>query len=48
MITQNEIINEIDDLNQKAWKVHIAQPALGLELGTKAKCLAEQHSYQKG
>ena len=43
-----EIAKKIDDLNARAWAVHITQPKLGLELSSEAKSLAEEYSYQKG
>ena len=43
-----EIIKKIDDLNTRAWEVHITQPKLGLELSSEAKNLSEEYSYQKG
>lgn len=43
-----EIIQKIDDLNERAWLVHDTQAKLGLELSSEAKRLAEQYSYQKG
>ena len=45
---KRELINKIDELNKKAWDVHITQPSLGLELSSKAKRLSEEISYQKG
>ncbi len=44
----SEIFNEIDELNEKAWKAHITQPKLGLELSTEARGLSEEYSYPKG
>ena len=46
--TPAEMIREIDDLNDNAWKVHITQPKQGLELSSKAKELSEEYSYKKG
>jgi len=46
--TPAEILRKIDDLNNQAWKVHITQPKLGLELSSEAKALSEEYSYQKG
>jgi tetratricopeptide (TPR) repeat protein len=46
--TKEEIIGKIDDLNNRAWKVHIAEPKLGLELSSEAKTLSEENSYSKG
>jgi len=46
--TKEEIIRKIDDLNVYAWKVHITQPKLGLELSSEAKTLAEECFYEKG
>ncbi len=43
-----EINKKIDDLNTRAWEVHITQPKLGLELSSEAKKLSEEYSYQKG
>jgi len=43
-----KIINQIDELNNQAWKIHTNQPKLGLELSSKAKKLSEAHSYPKG
>ena len=43
-----ELIDKIDELNKKAWEVHITQPNLGLELSSKAKKLSEEISYHKG
>ena len=43
-----ETLDEIDELNKRAWQVHDTQPKLGLELSNKAKSLAEKYSYQKG
>jgi signal transduction histidine kinase len=43
-----EIVRKIDDLNARAWEVHITQPKLGLELSSEAKKLSEEYSYQKG
>ncbi len=43
-----EIEKKIDDLNNKAWEVHISQPKLALELSTEAKRLSEEYYYQKG
>ena len=43
-----KLVNKIDELNGKAWEVHITQPNLGLELSSEAKRLAEEFSYQKG
>ena len=37
-----EIISKIDELNNQAWKVHITQPKLGLELSIQAKDLSEK------
>ncbi len=42
------VIFKIDELNRRAWEVHITQPKLGLELSTEAKTLSEEYSYQKG
>ena len=44
----DKAINKIDELNQRAWDVHITQPKLGLELSTEAKNLSEKYSYEKG
>ena len=44
----SEIIRKIDELNEKAWKAHITQPKLGLELSTEAKSLSEEYFYPKG
>jgi len=46
--TLTEMIEKIDDLNRRAWEVHITQPKLGLELCTEAKRLSEEYSYQRG
>jgi len=46
--TLDEIFRKIDDLNNRAWLVHITQPNLGLELSNEAKKLSEEYSYQKG
>ncbi|MEO7483963.1 MAG: tetratricopeptide repeat protein, partial [Ferruginibacter sp.] len=43
-----EMISKIDDLNKKAWEVHITQPKQGLELSSKAKDLSEEYFYKKG
>jgi signal transduction histidine kinase/tetratricopeptide (TPR) repeat protein len=43
-----EVIKKIDDLNEKAWEVHITQPKAALELSSEAKTLSEEYSYQKG
>src|SRR5204863_7236442 len=43
-----EMVQKIDDLNLRAWEVHITQPKLGLELSSEAKQLSEENSYQKG
>jgi signal transduction histidine kinase len=43
-----EITRKIDELNDKAWKVHITQPKLSLELSTEARGLSEKYSYKKG
>jgi signal transduction histidine kinase len=43
-----EMVEKIDDLNRRAWEVHITQPKLGLELSSEAKKLSEEYSYQKG
>ncbi|HWC54191.1 MAG TPA: tetratricopeptide repeat protein [Chitinophagaceae bacterium] len=43
-----ELVDKIDQLNKKAWEVHITDPKLGLELSTRAKKLSEEISYQKG
>ncbi len=48
MQINKEIINKIDALNEQAWKVHITQPKKGLEVGSEARSLAEEYSYQKG
>lgn len=45
---KKEVLSKIDDLNNKAWEVHIAQPTLGLELSNEAKVLSEKYSYHKG
>ncbi len=47
-LTPASIIKKIDDLNNKAWEVHITQPNLGLELSSLAKKLSEEYHYQKG
>jgi len=44
----DEIIQKINDLNDKAWRVHDTQPKLGMELSLKAKSLAEKYTYKKG
>ncbi|HYM94134.1 MAG TPA: hypothetical protein VET23_08350 [Chitinophagaceae bacterium] len=43
-----EIIKKIDDLNNRAWEVHISEPKSALELSTEAKNLADEYPYQKG
>ena len=43
-----EIIRKIDELNHRAWEVHITQPKQGLELSSEAKRLSEEISYPKG
>jgi signal transduction histidine kinase len=43
-----ELIGKIDDLNARAWEVHITDPKLGLELSMEAKRLAEENNYKKG
>ncbi|MEO6612511.1 MAG: ATP-binding protein [Chitinophagaceae bacterium] len=43
-----ERMKKIDDLNNKAWEVHITQPKLGLELSTEAKKLSEEYNYPAG
>src|SRR5687768_2463437 len=43
-----DIVAKIDELNNQAWKVHITQPKLGLELSNEAKNLSEEYTYQKG
>ena len=43
-----EMIRKIDDLNKKAWAIHITQPKLGLDLSSEAKRLSEEYSYPKG
>ena len=35
--TSQEIVRKIDELNDRAWSVHITQPNVGLELSNKAK-----------
>jgi signal transduction histidine kinase len=45
---KKELITKIDELNKKAWEVHITQPNLGLELSSRAKRLSEEISYQTG
>ena len=47
-IVTAEVIKKIDDLNKRAWEVHITQPKLGLELSSEAKKLSEEYSYEKG
>ena len=47
-VTAAEIIKKIDALNHEAWKIHITQPKLGLELSNQAKELSEKNNYQKG
>ena len=42
------VIRKVDALNEQAWKVHITQPKLALELSSEAKKIAEEYSYQKG
>lgn len=48
MLTDDVSIRKIDELNRKAWEVHITQPKQGLELAEEARSLSEQCSYQKG
>jgi signal transduction histidine kinase len=43
-----ELIRKVDDLNARAWEVHITDPKLGLELSMEAKRLAEENNYKKG
>jgi len=42
------IISKIDELNRRAWEIHITEPKLALELSNEAKKLSEDHSYAKG
>ncbi len=44
----SEILAQIDELNIRAWEVHITQPRLGLELSSEAQKISEKYSYQKG
>lgn len=44
----DEIIQKINNLNDKAWRVHDTQPKLGMELSLKAKNLAKKYTYKKG
>src|SRR6266705_1768379 len=44
----DEIIGKIDELNHRAWKVHVTQPNLGLELSSKARKLSEEYGYRVG
>ncbi|HYM94720.1 MAG TPA: hypothetical protein VET23_11315, partial [Chitinophagaceae bacterium] len=46
--TPVEITRKIDDLNNRAWEIHISQPKSALELSTEAKKLSEEYSYPKG
>ena len=43
-----KIVAKIDELNNKAWEVHITQPRLGLELSNEAKNLSEEYAYKRG
>ena len=43
-----EIFKKIDELNTRAWEVHVTQPQEGLELSMEAKKLSEENSYEKG
>ena len=46
--THTELIQEINELNDRAWKIHITEPKLGLELSSRAKSLSEQCNYRSG
>ena len=41
-------ISRIDELNRRAWEIHITEPKLALELSNEAKKLSEDYSYTKG
>jgi len=47
-VAADDVIFKIDELNRRAWEVHITQPKRGLELSSEAKNLAEEYSYKKG
>ena len=40
-VAKADVIFKIDDLNGRAWEVHITEPKLGLELSDEAKKLSE-------
>lgn len=41
-------IKKINEINQRAWKVHNTQPKLGLQLSQEAKKLSEEYQYKQG
>jgi len=47
-VAKADVISKIDELNRRAWEVHITEPKLGLELSNEAKKLSEEYSYERG
>jgi len=47
-LLSKEVVSNIDNLNNRAWAIHITQPKLSLELSNEAKSLSEEYSYKKG
>jgi len=47
-VAKVDVISKIDELNRRAWEVHITEPKLGLELSNEAKQLSEEYAYKKG
>jgi len=43
-----KMLAKIDDLNARAWEIHVAEPNLALKLSSEAKDLATKTDYKKG
>jgi signal transduction histidine kinase/tetratricopeptide (TPR) repeat protein len=43
-----KMLAKIDDLNARAWKIHVNEPNLALKLSSEAKDLATTINYKKG